>query len=227
MQGQTGEQAFGTGLAGRDNLVQLLGGTANASTAIGSYYQNFYSDEERKKNVQGEISATLKSLGINQDITTRGQYRALVEAQDLTVESGRKMYASLISIADAFAGITDAATVAAAATNKLSTDQFKIRADYIYAQKTGILPLYAAGGDHAGGWALVGEQGPELANLGPSRVYSHNNSRALLDTTALQNEIAALRSDLRAGQAAMAHSLKIMEKKVKQWDGEGMPDVRA
>jgi DNA-binding transcriptional regulator YiaG len=74
---------------------------------------------------------------------------------------------------------------------------------------------------------LVGEQGPELANLGPSRGYSHNNSRALLDTTALQNEIAALRSDLRAGQAAMAHSLKIMEKKVKQWDGEGMPDVRA
>lgn len=226
MRGQTGTQTFGSGLAGRDQLVQLLGGASTASTAIGSYYQNFYTDAERKKNAQGEISATLKSLGINQEVTTRDQFRAIVEAQDLATESGRKMYASLVSIADAFAGITDVATAAASATNNLSTDQFKTRADYIFAQKTGILPKYAAGGDHAGGWAIVGEQGPELANLGPSRVYSHNNSRALLDTTALQNEIAALRSDLRAGQAAMAHSLKIMEKKIKQWDGDGMPAVR-
>jgi len=227
MRGQTGTQAFGSGLAGRDQLVQLLGGISTASSSIGSYYQNFYTDAERKKNAQGEISATLKSLGINQEVSTREQYRALVEAQDLTVESGRKMYASLISIADAFAGITDVATAAAAATNNLSTDRFKTRADYIFAQQTGIMPHYAAGGDHAGGWAVVGENGPELANLGPSRVYSHNNSRALLDTSALQNEISALRSDLRAGQAAMAHSLKIMEKKVKQWDGDGMPAVRA
>lgn len=226
MRGQTGTQAFGSGLAGRDQLVQLLGGASNASSSIGSYYQNFYSDAERKKNAQGEISATLKSLGINQEVSTREQYRALVEAQDLTVESGRKMYASLISIADAFAGITDVATAAAAATNNLSTDRFKTRADYIFAQQTGVMPHYAAGGDHAGGWAVVGENGPELANLGPSRVYSHNNSRALLDTSALQNEISALRSDLRAGQAAMAHSLKIMEKKVNQWDGDGMPAVR-
>lgn len=227
MRGQTGTQTFGSGLAGRDQLVQLLGGTSNASSAIGSYYQNFYTDAERKKNAQGEISATLKSLGISQAVDTREQFRAIVEAQDLATESGRKMYASLVSIADAFAGITDVATAAAAATNNLFTDQFKTRADYIFAQKTGILPTYAAGGDHAGGWAIVGEQGPELANLGPSRVYSHNNSRTLLDTTALQNEIAALRSDLRAGQAAMAHSLKIMEKKIKQWDGDGMPAVRA
>ncbi len=230
MRGQTGAQTFGSGLAGRDQLVQLLGGTSNASTAIGSYYQNFYTDAERKKNAQGEISATLKSLGINQDITTRDQFRAIVDAQDLTTESGRKMYASLVSIADAFAGITDVATAAAAATksvaNNFSTDLFKTRADYIFAQQTGILPHYAAGGDHDGGWAVVGENGPELANLGPSRVYSNSDSKSLVDFSGLQNEISALRSDLRSGQAAMAHSLKVMEKKVSQWDGNGMPAVR-
>lgn len=226
MRGQTGAQTFGSGLEGRDQLVQLLGGVSTASTAIGGYYQNFYTDAERKKDAQGEISATLKSLGINQDVTTRDQFRAIVEAQNLTTESGRKMYASLLSISDAFAGVTDVATAAAAATNNLFTDKFKTREDFIYAQKTGIIPQYAAGGLHAGGWAMVGEEGPELANLGPARVYSHTDSKTLLDISPLQNEIASLRAELRAGQAAMASSLNVMAKKIKQWDGDGMPAVR-
>jgi DNA-binding transcriptional regulator YiaG len=58
-------------------------------------------------------------------------------------------------------------------------------------------------------------------------VYSNTDSKSLVDFSGLQNEISALRSDLRSGQAAMAHSLKIMEKKVRQWDGDGMPAVRA
>ena len=224
MRGQTGSQAFGSGLSGRDSLVQLLGGSGNASSAIGSYYQNFYSDSERQKASRGEISATLKSLGINQEISTRDQFRALVDAQDLTTDAGRKMYASLIAVADAFAGITQSAGAAASA---LSTDLFKTRADYLYAQSTGIIPQYAAGGAHAGGWAMVGERGPELVNLGPARIYSNQQSGAMLNTSGMQAEIAALRADLRAGLAAMAHSLKVMEKKIKQWDGDGMPAIRA
>lgn len=212
-------------------LVDTFGGLGNLASGLSGFYENFYSASEKYTAALGNISSTLKSLGVSVIPSTREEYRRLVEAQDLNTSAGRAMYASLIAVSGAFAGVIavtdDAANSVADAARNLSTDKFKTRADYIYAQRTGILPKYAAGGDHAGGWAIVGEQGPELANLGPSRIYSNSNSRALLDTTALQNEIAALRNDLRASQAAMAHSLKILEKKVKQWDGDGMPPVRA
>jgi hypothetical protein len=226
MRGQTGTQAFGAGLAGRDQLVQLLGGVGNAGGAIGSYYQNFYSDAERKKTAQGEISATLKALGVSGDINTRDQFRALVDAQDLTTESGRRMYASLIAVSGAFASITDAATAAADAMDKLGSDKFRTREDYQFYQKTGVVPAFADGGFHSGGWRVVGERGPELEFTGASRIVSNQATDSLVDVSALLKEIGALRSDMRSGQAAMAQSLKIMSKKINQWDGDGMPAVR-
>lgn len=42
------------------------------------------------------------------------------------------------------------------------------------------IPAFAKGGYHKGGWALVGEQGPELVNFDrPGRVYTNEQSQAL------------------------------------------------
>jgi len=42
-------------------------------------------------------------------------------------------------------------------------------------------PGFADGGEFGGGWRLVGEQGPELEYTGPSRIYSNEQSRELVD----------------------------------------------
>jgi hypothetical protein len=42
------------------------------------------------------------------------------------------------------------------------------------------IPGHAAGGWHSGGWSWVGEQGPELRYMPPSRVYSHGDSRDMM-----------------------------------------------
>ena len=43
------------------------------------------------------------------------------------------------------------------------------------------LPAFAKGGLHKGGWALVGEEGPELVNFSaPGRVYTADETRAML-----------------------------------------------
>ena len=34
------------------------------------------------------------------------------------------------------------------------------------------LPAFARGGVHGGGWALVGEDGPEFAYMPPARIYT-------------------------------------------------------
>lgn len=42
------------------------------------------------------------------------------------------------------------------------------------------VPAFADGGVHAGGWAMVGERGPELAYMPPSRIYTADQTSALL-----------------------------------------------
>lgn len=218
-----GKDITGLTLKARDQLITMLGGVSGATSAIGSYYQAFHSERERTADTRSGISATLRAIGISNTPTTRDQFRALVEAQDLMTESGRTMYATLISVSDAFAGITKSAEDAAAA---LSTDLFKTRQDYLYAQVTGIMPSYASGGDHPGGWAMVGENGPELRNMGPSRIYSNADSKSLLDMSGVQAELAALRSDVRTIGATLANTAKRTTKTIERWDADGLPAER-
>lgn len=77
-----------------------------------------------------------------------------------------------------------------------------------------VVPAYAKGGYHGGGWALVGEQGPELVNFEqPARIYNHADTRAALsggDSDAAR-EVAALRrevAELRAVLASIADSTR-------------------
>jgi|GEM_PF-4513385 len=85
---------------------------------------------------------------------------------------------------------------------------------------------YASGGDFAGGWRLVGENGPELEYTGASRIYSNKDSKALLDYSELLAEIKALRVDLRAGDYAIAKSAAKTAKLLDRWNGEGLPAER-
>lgn len=45
------------------------------------------------------------------------------------------------------------------------------------------VPAFADGGDHAGGWAMVGELGPELAYLPPARIYTAQQTSTMLGFT--------------------------------------------
>jgi hypothetical protein len=68
------------------------------------------------------------------------------------------------------------------------------------------IPKFAAGGMHAGGLRLVGENGPELEATGPSRIYNANQTAAMLggggavadEIRALREEVAMLRYEARA-----------------------------
>jgi len=96
-------------------LLAAGGGLEKLSANLGAYYENFYSEEEKRAQTIASINAATAGSGLDAATATRESFRAIVEAQDLTTESGRKTYASLIGVAGAFAGIVPAAEVAAAA----------------------------------------------------------------------------------------------------------------
>ncbi len=98
-------------------LEALFGGLNTLQQAAGSYLQNYYSDAERAALATKGIGQALAGVGLTLP-TTRDQFRALVDAQDLTTNSGRQAFAALMGVADAFAAITPEATVA---TAKLKT----------------------------------------------------------------------------------------------------------
>ena len=79
------------------------------------------------------------------------------------------------------------------------------------AMKQG-LPKFANGGMHSGGWAVVGEQGPELAYMPPARIYTAGQTSSMMDTAELVAELKAVRAELAeikaSTQATASHTAK-------------------
>lgn len=92
------------------------------------------------------------------------------------------------------------------------------------------VPAFAAGGFHAGGLRMVGENGPELEVTGPSRIYSASQTAAMLGggnaNAELVAELRALRADNQAQAAAMVQMQRELNKLMLRWDSQGMPEER-
>ena len=110
-------------------------------------------------------------------------------------------------------GIPDQASLSQMLSGiKISTSSFSTKQDYqrevmstagmlqsldsLINKSATSIPAYASGGDHSGGWAIVGEQGPELINLPPSTVFNASKSSQMLDNSALIAEVRALRGEV-------------------------------
>ena len=112
--GRASEQFASLGESALDALVVAMGGAEAAVAGLGNYYSSFYTDAERADVTRGQLQDKFTGLGLGELPQTRDQFRALVESLDLTTESGRAMYAELIKLSPAFAGITQSTQEAAA-----------------------------------------------------------------------------------------------------------------
>lgn len=71
----------------------------------------------------------------------------------------------------------------------------------------GKIPGFASGGDHTGGWRIVGEDGPELEATGPARIFNARQTSGMLgQLTGSSSDNAALFT------AALAKMQQTMEK---------------
>jgi hypothetical protein len=108
---------FDVSIAGADmasSLVDLLGGLDGFTQAHQSYFENFYSEQERISLRFAELTRNFETLGLEAEglaislPETNAAFRALVEAQDLTTEAGRGAYAALLLLSSEFASLQDA-----------------------------------------------------------------------------------------------------------------------
>ena len=78
------------------------------------------------------------------------------------------------------------------------------------------VPAFAAGGSFGGGLRLVGENGPELEVTGPSRIFSAEQTRAMLGVDG-QGQGAVLEElrGLRAENAALRNRMDVLMSKIE------------
>jgi len=103
------------------------------------------------------------------------------------------------------------------------------------------VPGYAAGGDHGGGWRIVGENGPELEATGAARIFNASQTRDLMsrfnnpsdNSAALAAEVGRLRRDNEAKDQALERALAAIAKNtmvtadlLERWETIGPPKER-
>ena len=87
------------------NVVRLTGGTDEFQKKVNSYYASFFSQGEQLQNLQNDLTLSFRELGLALP-NTRREFRALVEAQDLTTKAGQESFAGLIDLSQQFAYMT-------------------------------------------------------------------------------------------------------------------------
>ncbi|HEY8358311.1 MAG TPA: hypothetical protein VIL30_12710, partial [Ramlibacter sp.] len=190
-------------------LVEVAGGLESLQTNLGTYYANFYSDEEKRDQVAGNISGTLKGVGLNlspEDIlgTSREEFRDMVEKYEgSTSKSGQRLYTTLLSVAGAFASLTEGAE-----TFNSAQDEAAARARAVADERLSIEDRYFAL-TASGTEQLARQRERELAGTDKSnrsllkRIYALEDEAAAADKA---NDIAAERQTLDDRYYALTHT---------------------
>jgi hypothetical protein len=98
----SGVDASLSGGSQASEIVTASGGIEQFSASVSSYYAGFYSDQERHRELVQQTRRAMQDLGLELP-KTRDGFRDLVEAQDLTTESGQKAWAALTGMSTAAA----------------------------------------------------------------------------------------------------------------------------
>lgn len=81
-----------------DALVAVMGGLDNFAKTTEFYFNRFFSEAEKIEQITKEVTSAFNSLG--QEVPkTRMEFREMINALDLTTESGRGMFAAFMALA--------------------------------------------------------------------------------------------------------------------------------
>lgn len=95
-------------LAGADmasKIVEGFGSVESFNEAVQFLFANFYTEEENLRLKTESLTREFNALGLALP-STREQFLAIVNAQDLTTEAGRNTYVSLLKLSGLFTEIT-------------------------------------------------------------------------------------------------------------------------
>lgn len=124
-----------------NRMVELGGGIQTFASGVNAYRTNFFSPEEQRTQLAGQVATTLnKDLGLafsTQEILnwTREGFRAWVEMLDTSSEWGQAAFASAMKVAGAMAELTPIAEAAASAIDDTASKLKEITDERLALEK--------------------------------------------------------------------------------------------
>lgn len=92
-------------VSAREELLGFAGGMESFIAKTQSFVENYYSDAEKFGLAAKGIREQLAALGITQDVSSRADFRAIVEAVDVSSTAGREQLNALLDLAQQFAPV--------------------------------------------------------------------------------------------------------------------------
>lgn len=205
-------------------LAESFGGLDKLQAASATYYQEFFSEEERKANALQALTETLGGVGLALP-ASREAFRDLVSGLDLTSEAGREQFTVLMSVAGAYAELNPVLEETAAAVDKMA-EAFAAAMQGLAKDAAGLeVQLLRAGGNEPGARAL--ERTQYLAGVGEVSTEQLGAIAAAYDyNQALRDQITALEAAASATQQAAQRAAEVdaeragLERQVLQLQGD-------
>lgn len=97
----------GLSVDAREELAKLAGGLENLTQQAQGYVQEYYSREEIAGLKARDLQQVFEGLGVGGAISTRDQFRGLVDSTDVSTAAGREQLAQLLAISGDFAQVAD------------------------------------------------------------------------------------------------------------------------
>lgn len=91
----------------RDGIVSLTGGLDQFVSKVTGYISNFYTSEEQSAITAKGIKDALEAVGITTDLSSKSDFRALVDSLDVSTTKGQEQFATLLNVQAQFASIAD------------------------------------------------------------------------------------------------------------------------
>lgn len=112
-------------------LLEVFGGIEGVTEAASSFYQNFYSEEERLRKAGEAVNASLKAIGVELDVfggeAAKVDFRKAIEKA--FADGDEELAASLLAISGAFAEVANAADQANEAIRAAAKEAAKFLVD--------------------------------------------------------------------------------------------------
>ena len=91
----------------RDGIVSLSGGLDQFVSKVTGYISNFYTSEEQSAITAKGIKDALEAVGITTDLSSKSDFRSLVDSLDVSTTMGQQQLATLLNVQGQFASIAD------------------------------------------------------------------------------------------------------------------------
>ena len=94
---KTNQTMTGDLIATSQAMIDMAGGLDKLTESATKYYDAFFSDSEKQKNLYADLQTTMESIGQVMPATNE-EFRKIVESLDLSTEAGKKSYVTMMSL---------------------------------------------------------------------------------------------------------------------------------